>query len=281
MIVGRGFVWLRRIGLTALALFVLVPLYAIAITSLVPTTDLDKPFSWWPDDLTLAAFGDMWSTIPLAHYLGNSLVVTICAVLLVLATAIPAGYALARMHFAGRRLLVGALIATQAVSGLLFLLPLVLLLGEASRRSGVTLIGSYPVLVVTAATFALPFSIALLGRYFAAMPADIEDAAHDLGAGPLVTLTKVVLPNARPGIAAVALFAFALSWGEVLFTSVLSDSGTRTVAVGLSGYAGQDAAIWNQLIAAALLTSLPLIAAFAVMRRSLVTGLGTAMGSGE
>jgi multiple sugar transport system permease protein len=273
MIVGEGFRWLRRIGLTVLTLFVGVPLYAMAMTAFVPNADVQKPFRWIPRHVTLEAFGEMWSTVPLADYLRNSLVVSLSATVIAVLIAIPAGYALARFAFAGRRALAFGLLGTQAVSGLLFLLPVVLVFGELKRRLGIDLLGSYVGLVLTALTFALPFSVGMLANFFASMPIELEESAQDLGAGPVRTLVLVVVPNALPGIAAVAVFAFSLAWGEVLFASALSDSDTRTLAVGLSGFASEAGVQWNQLMAAALVASAPVLVVFLAVRRHLVTGL--------
>lgn len=273
MIVGEGFRWLRRIGLTLLTLFVGVPLYAMGITAFLPSEDVQAPFRWIPEHVTFTAFTDMWSAVPLADYLRNSLVVSASATVVAVAISVPAGYALARFSFLGRRGITGVLLATQAVSGLLFLLPLVLLFGELKRRSDLDLLGSYPGLVLTALTFALPFSVGMLANFFTTLPRDLEESAYDLGAGRVTTLLLVVVPNSLPGIAAVAVFAFSLSWGEVLFASVLSDSDTRTLAVGLSGYASDTGVQWNQLMAAAIVAALPILVVFGLVRRHLVVGL--------
>jgi multiple sugar transport system permease protein len=200
---------------------------------------------------------------------------------LAIAIAVPAAYALTRFAFLGRRLLAGTLLATQAVSGLLFLVPLVLLFGKADQWFGIHLLGSYTGLVLTSMTFALPVSVGLLSTYFAGLPPQVEESAQDLGAGPLTTLWLVVLPNARSAIATTAVFAFTLSWGEVLFASMLSDDDTRTLAVGLSGYASESGAHWNELMAASLLAAAPVVVLFLVVSRSLRTGLGGRPAGGD
>jgi multiple sugar transport system permease protein len=278
MILGEGFRWLRRIGLTVLTLFVTVPLYAMAQTAFLPSSDVQAPFRWIPRHLTLRPFLDMWSTVPLGLYLRNSLVVSVSATAIAVMIAIPAGYALARFTFAGRRSIAGVLLASQTVPGLLFLVPLVLTFSELRRRTGIDLLDSYAGLVLTALTFALPFSVGLLANYFSTLPREMEESAYDLGAGPVRTLVLVVVPNARPGIAAVSVFAFTLAWGEVLFASVLSGSSTRTLAVGLSGFASDSGVQWNQLMAAAFLAAAPVLILFVLVRRHLVSGLaGTAL----
>jgi multiple sugar transport system permease protein len=257
---SRGFRWLRRVGLTLLTAFVSWPLYAMVI-------------GWWPRHLSLAAYHDVWHTIPLARYLENSAVVAAVSAAIALVVAVPAAFALARHRFAGRGLIAGSVLATQFVPGLVFLLPLFLTYSELHRRLGVHLVGSYDGLILTDLTFALPFSIWLLAGFFSAQPTDVEDAARVDGAGTIRLLLTIVVPVAAPGIAAVAIFAFSLSWGEVLFASVLTDDRTTTVPIGLPALATQSDLYWNQLLAACLISSVPVLGAFISMRRFLVRGL--------
>jgi multiple sugar transport system permease protein len=273
VITGAGFRWLRRLGLAALTLFVVVPLYPIVLTAFVTPAEVQAPFHWIPAHVTLSAFRDMWSAMPLGRYLLNSLLVSSSAAVLAIVLGVPAAYGLVRFRFIGRRIVLLSLLATQTVSGLLFLLPLVLVFAELHRRTGIQLLGSYAGLILTALTFALPFSIGLLINYFASLPPELAESAYDLGAGPVSTLLLVILPNALPAIASVAVFAFSLSWGEVMFSSVLSNDSTRTLAVGLSGFANDLQPQWNELMAASILSALPVLIAFLLVQRHLVAGL--------
>jgi len=93
------------------------------------------------------------------------------------------------------------------------------------------------------------------------------------GAGPLRTLLQVILPTALPGVVAVAVYAFMTAWGEVLFASVMTDQASRTVAVGLQGYSTQFLVYWNQVMAASLVVSVPVVAGFLLLQRQFVAGL--------
>src|SRR5690606_26030438 len=90
VIVGNGFIWVRRIGLTLLTLFIAVPLYAMAMTAFLPNADVQGEFQWIPDRVSLDAFAEMWRTVPLAHYLRNSLIVSVTATVVAIAIAVPA-----------------------------------------------------------------------------------------------------------------------------------------------------------------------------------------------
>jgi multiple sugar transport system permease protein len=120
--------------------------------------------------------------------------------------------------------------------------------------------------VVTDLTFALPLATWLLAVHFAVLPREIEQAAQLDGAGTARVLVSIVVPRVKPGIAAAGVFTFLLAWGEILFASILTDDRTATLPVGLLGYASESTAYWNQLTAAALTTSIPVLAGVLVAR---------------
>jgi multiple sugar transport system permease protein len=90
---------------------------------------------------------------------------------------------------------------------------------------------------------------------------------------PLGALFRILIPVSLPGIVAVAIFAFITAWGEVLFASVLTTDATRTLAIGLRNYASQSSVYWNQLMAAAIVVSAPVVIAFLALQRYIVRGL--------
>ena len=265
--------WLRRAVLAFFAVLVGLPLYVMVITSLKPLADVDDPFRWLPSRVTLASYADMWSTVPLARYLANSALVAGATTALALLVAVPAGYAVARGRFAGRRPFVLLLLALQAAPGMLFLVPLFLVYAEVGETTGLALIGSPGGLVLTHLTFAVPFGTWLLATHIEGLPSELEDAARVDGAGPLRVLVHVVVPGAAPAIAVVGVLTFALSWGEVLFASVLTSGTGLTLPVGLHAYANQSTVLWNQLTAAALATSLPVLLSVLAARRYLARPL--------
>lgn len=265
--------WLRRVVLTFLAVLVGLPLYVVVVTSVKPLADVQDPFRWLPSRVTPAAYAEMWSTVPLGRYVANSAFVASATTALALLVAVPAAYALAHGRFAGRRPFLLLLLATQAAPGLLFLIPLFLLYAEVGEVTGLALIGSPAGLVLTHLTFAVPFTTWLLATQIEGLPPEIEEAARVDGAGPLRVLVHVVVPGAAPVIAVVGVLTFALSWGEVLFASVLTSGTGLTLPVGLHAYATQSTVLWNQLAAASLATSLPVLLAVLAVRRLLARPL--------
>ncbi len=268
-----GFRWFRRVCLTIITLMIVGPLYVIVTSSAKPLADVQDTFRWVPSTITFAPYKDIWSTIPLATYFKNSLIVSVTATLLSVAIAVFAAYAVSRYSFRGRRVFTTAVLSTQMFPGILFLLPLFLIFVRIQTTIGLQLNGSYTGLIITYMTFALPFAIWMLVGYLDSIPRELEQAAFVDGCGPLRALFRVVIPTALPGIVAVAVFAFITSWGEVLFASVLTSERTRTLAIGLQAYASQSNVYWNQLMAASVVVSIPVLVGFLSVQRYLIRGL--------
>src|SRR3954467_1077056 len=263
----------RVAGLAILSFVTIFPLYTIVISSIKPLGDVPGTFSSLSSHVALKPYVDIWHTIPLARYFVNSLVVSVSATVLSVVIAIFAAYGLSRYRFRGRRVFSTTVLATQMFPGILFLLPLFVIFVNIEKSLGIQLYGSYLGLIITYLTFSLPFSIWMLVGYFESIPRDLEEAAMVDGATPLGALFRILIPVSRPGIVAVAIFAFITAWGEVLFASVLTTDATRTLAIGLRNYSSQSNVYWNQLMAAAIVVSAPVVIAFVALQRYIVRGL--------
>lgn len=259
--------------LTALTLFTLAPLYVMVSSSVKPLGDVQDDFRWWPSRLTLRPFIDMWSTVPLERYFVNSVIVSLAAMAFSVVVAIFSAYAVSRYRFRGKHAFSLTVLSTQMFPGILFLLPLFLIYVNLSNLTGINLYGSRLGLVITYLTFSLPFSIWMLTGYFDSIPRELDESAAVDGAGALRTLIQVILPTAMPGILAVAVYSFMTAWGEVLFASVMTGESSRTLAVGLQGYATSNYVYWNQVMAASLVVSIPVVAGFLALQRHFVAGL--------
>ena len=267
------FRWTRRIGLTMLGVFVLVPVYVMVSSSVKPLQDVQGTFTWIPSRLTLSPFREMWTTIPLAHYFINSAIVCSIAAFASVTIALLAAYAVSRYRFRGRQTFSVIVLSTQMFPGILFLLPLFIIFVNISQATGIQLIDSRLGLIITYLTFTLPFAIWMLVGYLDSIPRALDEAAMVDGNGPLGALFRVVVPAAVPGIVAVGIYAFMTAWGEVLFASVMTNDATRTLAVGLQGYATQNNVYWNQIMAASLTVSLPVVVGFLLLQRFMVAGM--------
>jgi multiple sugar transport system permease protein len=270
---SNGMKVFRVVTILVLAVFVIVPLYIMITTSVKPLVDVQGAFSWWPTHITLQPFADIWKTVPLGTYFFNSLIVSGAASVLSVIVAIFASYGVSRWRFRGRTVFTTTVLSTQMFPGVLFLLPLYLIFININQTFGVQLVGTRAGLIITYLTFTLPFSIWMLSGYFDNIPRELDEAAKVDGASALATLFRVILPVARPGVVAVLVYSFMTAWGEVLFASVLTTESSRTLAVGLGEYSTEVNVYWNQIMAASLVVSVPVVIGFLLLQRSFVAGL--------
>lgn len=269
----RGEKIFRWVTIIVLSVFIVLPLYVMITSSLKPLGDVQGPFTWWPTHLTFSAFKTMWQTIPLAHYFANSVIICLISTLCSVVIAIFAAFAMSRWRFKGRGIFSTTVLSTQMFPGVLFLLPLYIIFVNIDTSTGITLIGTKLGLIITYLTFSLPFSIWMLAGYFDGIPRELDEAAMVDGCTPWGALLRVLLPAARPGLVAVSIYSFMTAWGEVLFASVMTTDANRTLAVGLRLYSTQTNVYWNEIMAASLVVSIPVVVLFLVLQRSFVAGL--------
>ena len=263
----------KVIVLALLTVFTVVPLYVMITTAIKPLGDVQNDFTWIPTRITFQPFIDMWSTVPLGQYFINSLVVCTVATVFSLIIATFAAYAVSRWNFKGKSAFTTTVLSTQMFPGVLFLLPLFLIFTNLGQTLGIQLVGSWLGLIITYLTFTLPFSIWMLAGYFETIPRELDEAAMVDGSGPMGALFRIILPSARPGLVAVGIYSFMTAWGEVLFASVMTNGNGQTLAVGLQQYSTQTNVYWNQIMAASLVVSIPVVIAFLVVQRQFVAGL--------
>lgn len=264
----------RWVVVVVLAVFTLVPLYTMITTALKPLADVQRAFYWIPQHVTGKPFVDIWKTVPLARYFINSLIVCSAATVCSMIIAIFAAYAVSRYRFFGRRIFTGTVLSTQMFPGILFLLPLFLIFVNIDKAVGFSFLYQTRLgLIVTYLTFSLPFSIWMLASYFEGIPRDLDEAARVDGSNALGVLFRVVLPVAVPGVIAVGVYAFMTAWGEILFASELTNESTKTLSIGLQNYSTQINVYWNQVMAAALVVSVPIVVAFLLLQKYLIAGL--------
>lgn len=202
------------------------------------------------------------------RYFLNSALVAVATTLISVALAALAGYAFARFRLPGGKALLLGILATQMFPGILLAIPLYGLLRD------LRLLDSLPGLVLVYTTFALPFCVWMLRNYFLTVPRELEESALVDGCTRLSALWRVVLPVARPGIAATAIFSFILAWNEFLYANTfISSAEKRTLAVGLQSLIGEFTTDWGLLMAGAVVTTAPLVLAFLAVQRRLTQGL--------
>lgn len=198
----------------------------------------------------------------------NSVLVAIVATAISVLFAALAAYALSRLRFAGAGLLTTALLITYLLPATLLFIPLYQIL------SSLGLINTYSALILTYPTFLLPFATWVLMGYFRSIPVDLDEAAMIDGARRLYIFWKIILPLAAPAVLAVTLFAFTNAWNEFLFAFVfITSESLRTLPIGLQSLVVGDILPWGKLMAASLLTAIPVAALYVYAQRFLAEGL--------
>jgi len=252
-----------------LFLLVFVPFYWIAISSLkIPQEVIAYPPTLFPRVLTLANFEKLFASTDYVRYLFNSIFVALMTVLVSVPMATLASYAIYRLRFPGRMLMLKLTIGAYVFPSILLLIPMF----QVMVRLG--LINTLWSLVVANVTFTAPFSVWLMRAFLDSFPFELEEAAALDGAGFFQTLTWVVIPILRPGLATIAIYTFVTVWTEYPFASqlVIEDS-KQTLPVGLAAIIGQYQIDWGLLAAGAVFMTLPVMILFAFVGRYFIEGL--------
>jgi len=258
-------------GLAALTAFAMAPFAWVLLASFKTRAELyAMPLVWLPSQLSLANYVDAWTSklTPFSRFFANSLWVSSVTMVATTAISVLAGYALARVKFAGRQTVMMVFLATQMFPAVLLIAPLL------SQWHALGLIDTYQVLIYSNFSFTVPFTVWMLVGYFESIPRELEESALMDGCGRFGALCRVVLPLAAPGVAATAIFAFVSSWSELLFAiTFTSQTEMRTLSAGLLFMVGQYEIQWGQLSAGVIISTLPVAVLFTFLQRHLIRGL--------
>ncbi len=260
--------WLARAGAGLLVLATAFPFYWAVVASLTPEAALFRDPSLWPREVVLDHYRALFAERDFWTPIRNSLVVAGATTLLCVTLGALAAYALARLRFPGRRAILGAVLAVTMFPQITLVSPLYLVL-RALR-----LINTFPGLVLPYVTFAMPLTVWLLVGFFRQIPRELEEAALVDGATRWQTLTRVVLPVAAPGLATTAILTFLYCWNEFLFALSFTLGPERhTVPVAIALFRGQYQVPWGQILAAAVVATVPVAAVVLLFQRRIVQGL--------
>jgi multiple sugar transport system permease protein len=260
---------LRMLVLLPIMIFVLFPFFWVFVTSFKSTAQIYERVSiFWPDPFTLEQFRSLLQDTPFVLWLWNSVLVAIISTVVSVAAAALAAYALTRLRFTGAGLLTTFILITYLLPGTLIFIPLYQILSDLG------LINSYGALIATYPTFLMPFATWVLMGYFRSIPVELEEAAMIDGASRFYAFWRITLPLAAPALLAVALFAFTNAWNEFLFAFVfITSESLRTLPIGLQSMVVGDILPWGKLMAASLLTAIPVAVLYLYAQRFLVGGL--------
>jgi multiple sugar transport system permease protein len=250
-------------------LYTITPFLWMIFTSL--KTDKEAvtiPPTLWPKEPTLEAYIQIliWGNFPI--WFLNSTIISLGTALLSTLIGSFAGYGFSRFNFRGRATLIGIILASQMLPGVLLVGPYFKML------STVDLYNTYPGLILAFTAITLPFSTWMLKGFIDSVPEELDDAALIDGCSPLGAYLRVVLPLIAPGMVATVIFAFLLAWGDLLWVLVLT-SGEKmtTVTLGLTRLVTQFRIIWPQLMAGSMVGAVPPLVLYLLLQNYLVEGL--------
>ncbi len=259
------------LGIAIIVIFCLAPFYWMVVTAFrnVGYTFDTTP---WPTHVTLDNFRTAFSTSLGNHFgraLLNSAIIGVCTTLLAVAAGCFAAYAIARLDFRGKYLVLGVVLGASMFPGVALLTPLFQLF------TNIHWIGGYQALIIPDISFALPLTVYTLTAFFAEMPWELEEAAVVDGCTPGQAFRKVLLPLAAPGLFTTAILAFISSWNEYLLASELSNDKTQPVTVAVAQFTGsqphQDP--YTAVMAAGTIVTIPLVIMVLLLQRRIVAGL--------
>jgi multiple sugar transport system permease protein len=259
------------VGIALIVIFCLAPFYWMVVTSFrdVGFTFDNTP---WPTHVTLDNYRTAFDTSLGNHFgrsLVNSAIIGVCTTILAVMGGVFAAYALARLNFRGKFLLLGVILGASMFPGVALLTPLFQLF------TNIHWIGTYQALIIPDISFALPLTVYTLTAFFSEMPWELEQAALVDGATPGQAFRKVILPLTAPGLFTTAILAFIASWNEYLLASELSSDRTQPVTVAIAQFTGSQPhqEPYTAIMAAGTIVTVPLVILVLILQRRIVAGL--------
>ncbi|MET9967627.1 carbohydrate ABC transporter permease [Streptomyces sp. NPDC006356] len=257
---------LTLIGVAVSAVFV-APIAAALLTSFKSEAEAASiPPHWLPEVWTAQAWKSLWETGNVTNWFVNSLVVSVCVTSVVLAVSALAGYGFARTEFRGKTVLMGIVMGGLMISPAVLGVPLfttVQQMGMVDTYWGMILPQCAPAAMVY-----------ILYKFFQGIPRELEEAAFIDGAGRWRVFFTIVVPLARPSLAAVGIFTFIASWNNFLWPYMVTNNpDLMTMPNGIATVMNSYGIQWAQLMAGGLMAGLPLIVVFVFFQRQIVAGV--------
>lgn len=270
------------VALITLAITILIPVFWVFMASIKQNSEFyGNPWAL-PVSVHLNNFKEAWEIAKMGEYFMISILVTAMALVILLVTAIPLAYVLSRFEFKLRKSLRTLMMAGLFVNVNYIVIPIFLMLLEADRFlirndliSGSGFLNNHFVLALVYAATAIPFTVYLLMSYFESIPRAYEEAAWIDGASNFRTMTRIIVPMARPSIITVILFNFMAFWNEYIISLTLLPNTTSTLPVGLIRLmqAQRSAANYGPMYAGLVIVMLPTLIIYILLQKRLTEGM--------
>jgi multiple sugar transport system permease protein len=251
------------------SLIVLVPTLWMVSTALKPNDEvMVTPPQWIPDAPTWESFVRIWDDYPFATYFANSVYIVLAATIISLVFSAMAGYGASRFRFKGKSTFLTFLLVTQMFPSIMLLIPFYKVLKTLG------LIDTHLGLILVYISFTIPFCTWMMMGFFQGIPKELDEAATIDGCGRIRTFVQIILPLSLPGIAATAIYSFLQGWNEYMFALILTTSeDMKTLPVGIGQLNGFYKIVWNDMMAASFVSSLPLVILFLFLQKYFISSL--------
>lgn len=261
--------FLFHAGAGGLSVLWLLPIVLVLVTSVRSFDDIAaNGLGSFPKSFTLDGFGQAWNEGGEARAMLNSMLVTIPTVLLALALSAAAAFALSRFEIPGRRTIILVMLAGNLLP------PQILLVPVAKLTELLGIYDTLPALVIVQVGFGLGFYTFVLQGFMRTIPDEIQQAAVIDGAGPIRIFWMIILPLARPAMAALGALAFTWTFNDLLWAiTVLRTGTTMPVTPALLGLQGQYVSTWNIIAAGSVIAAIPTVAVFLRFQKHFISGL--------
>lgn len=256
------------IFLCIFALITLFPFYWEFLTSIKKPGDIFGSFKPFTLDPTLNSYITIFSVRPFAKYLLNSLIVAGVTTLFAIVVSSLTAYAVARLHFKGKSIILGLVLAISMFPQIAIISPIYIFIRNLGLRN------SYAGLVIPYTAFAVPMAVWYLSAFFKTIPLSLEEAGKMDGATPFQAFYKIIAPLAAPGMFTTAILVFIAAWNEYLFSlTINTDDLMRTVPVGITMYVGQYTIPYGEIAAGVVVVTVPLVIMVLFFQKQIVSGL--------
>ncbi|MFP5111656.1 carbohydrate ABC transporter permease [Bacillaceae bacterium C204] len=244
------------------------PFFIMLITSLKTKAEVFNTSIFLPKHWEFANYIKLWKSTGLGNYFLNSIKISLGSTILVLLFSIPTAYALSRLQFIGKNIILSLLLVIQMFSPIVILVPLYKMFAMNH------LLDNIWSLILINTTFSISFAVWFMYTFFNHIPTEIDEAAQIDGCNEMTTLFKILAPLAVPSIVTVAIFSFINAWNEFLFALTFIQSDNKMpITIGLYSFVGRYDVQWNYMMGASLLSTIPVLILFILIHKHLVKGL--------
>jgi multiple sugar transport system permease protein len=254
---------------SSFVILLLLPFFWQILTSIKPLNEIGSiPAVWFPSKIYTQYYFNVFQKHPFHRYLLNSTIVALCTTLLSICIGSMAAYALARLRFKGKKIILLAILSISMFPTIATLSPLYLILRN------LRLLNTYGGLIIPYITFALPFSIWLLTNFFSQIPKGFEESAALDGCNRAQMFIKIMFPLIAPAVFSAGLLVFINSWNEYIYSlTFMTRNEMRTIPVGIALFPSNYELPWGDMAAASVVVVVPLIILVLIFQKQIIAGL--------